>query len=32
MSNPIALGERILLRDRLPEDVDAYLRWMSEGN
>ncbi len=31
MSGLITVGERILLRDRLHKDVDAYLRWMSEG-
>jgi RimJ/RimL family protein N-acetyltransferase len=31
MSDVIATGERILLRDRVPEDLDSYLRWMEGG-
>ncbi|MBN1979480.1 MAG: GNAT family N-acetyltransferase [Anaerolineae bacterium] len=27
----IASGERIVLRDRLPSDVESYLRWQTHG-
>jgi RimJ/RimL family protein N-acetyltransferase len=27
----IASGERIILRDRLPSDVESYLRWQTSG-
>jgi RimJ/RimL family protein N-acetyltransferase len=27
----IASGERVILRDRLPSDVDSYLRWQTSG-
>jgi RimJ/RimL family protein N-acetyltransferase len=27
----IASGERVILRDRLPSDVESYLRWQTSG-
>jgi len=30
-SEAIARGRSVLLRDRLPEDVETYLRWLTSG-
>ena len=31
-SEALARGRSVLLRDRMPEDVETYLRWMTSGD